>query len=72
MQPSARVFGAKATQWLAVLVGINVVLLVSQPLGSVAHLAGLAVGVVYGRWKAGSRAHADRIHQAQISPPPQS
>lgn len=50
MCPSARVFGGKATQWLAALVAINIVLLLSQPLGSVAHLVGIAVGLGYGRW----------------------
>ncbi|USQ75333.1 rhomboid family intramembrane serine protease [Ornithinimicrobium cryptoxanthini] len=50
LDPSARVFGGKATQWLGVLVAVNIAFLLSQPLGSVAHLAGLAVGVAYGRW----------------------
>lgn len=50
MRPSSKVFGGKATQWLAVLVGINIVFLLSQPLSSVAHLVGLAVGLLYGKW----------------------
>jgi membrane associated rhomboid family serine protease len=50
MRPSSRVFGGKAIQWLAALVAINIVLLLSQPLGSVAHLVGIAVGLGYGRW----------------------
>jgi membrane associated rhomboid family serine protease len=50
MHPSSRVFGGKATQWLAVLVAINIVFLLSLPLGSVAHLVGIAVGLAYGRW----------------------
>ncbi len=48
MRPSARVFGGKATQWLAVLVVINIVLLPTAPLSSVAHLTGVAVGSAYG------------------------
>lgn len=50
MRPSARVFGGKATQWLAALVVINIVFLLTQPLSSVAHLMGVAVGSAYGLW----------------------
>lgn len=49
-QSSARVLGGTATQWLAMLVGINVLFLATQPLSAVAHLAGVAVGAAYGRW----------------------
>ncbi|MCZ2860788.1 rhomboid family intramembrane serine protease [Blastococcus sp. VKM Ac-2987] len=59
MRPSSKVFGGTTTQWFAALVGINVVFLLTQPLGSVAHLVGLAVGAAYGRWlltRVGSRA----------------
>lgn len=57
-RPSARVLGGKASQWLAVLVGLNIVFLLTQPLGSVAHLAGLAVGVAFGRLIARGRLEA--------------
>lgn len=50
MRPSSRVLGGTAPQWLAALVGINIVFLFSLPLGSVAHLVGVAVGWAYGRW----------------------
>lgn len=49
MRPSSKVFGGTTTQWFAALVGVNVVFLLTQPLGSVAHLVGLAVGAAYGR-----------------------
>lgn len=48
MRPSSRILGGTATQWLAALVAINIVFLLSQPLSSVAHLTGVAVGVAYG------------------------
>lgn len=50
MRPRQRLFGGTTTQWFAALVAINIVFLLTQPLGSVAHLAGLAVGATYGRW----------------------
>ncbi|AWH96394.1 MULTISPECIES: rhomboid family intramembrane serine protease [Dietzia] len=50
MRPSSRIFGGTTTQWLAILVAINIVFLFSLPLGSVGHLVGIAVGWVYGRW----------------------
>lgn len=50
MDLSARILGGTAKQWLAMLVGINVVFLLTMPLGSVGHLTGLAVGAGYGRW----------------------
>jgi membrane associated rhomboid family serine protease len=49
-QPSERIFGGTPTQWLAMLVGINIVLLLTSPLSSAVHLVGLAVGFAYGRW----------------------
>jgi membrane associated rhomboid family serine protease len=48
MRPSSRILGGTATQWLVALVAINIVFLLSQPLSSVAHLTGVAVGVAYG------------------------
>lgn len=49
MRPSQRILGGKASQWIMILVVINIIFLLSQPLGSVAHLIGLGVGVLYGR-----------------------
>lgn len=60
--PSSRVFGGTATQWLAALVGISIAFFFSQPLGSVAHLTGLAVGVAYGRWVK-ALARSERVMQ---------
>lgn len=48
LRPSSRILGGTATQWLAALVAINIVFLLSQPLSSIAHLTGVAVGMVYG------------------------
>jgi membrane associated rhomboid family serine protease len=50
VRPVERVLGGTATQWFTILVAVNIVFLLSQPLGSVAHLTGLAVGAAYGRW----------------------
>ncbi len=49
MRPSERILGGKTSQWITALVAINIVFLLSQPLGSVAHLLGLGAGVLYGR-----------------------
>jgi membrane associated rhomboid family serine protease len=62
MDPSARIFGGTAKQWLAMLVGINIVFLLTLPLGSVGHLAGLAVGAAYG-W---------RLRRVRTGAPPRS
>lgn len=63
VRPSSRIFGGTTTQWLGILVAINIVLVFSLPLGSVGHLAGIAAGWAYGRWLGmrggqGSRARA--------------
>ena len=58
LRPSDRVLGGTATQWFSVLVAVNIVFLLSQPLGSVAHLTGLAVGAAYGR-RLGGRVRAE-------------
>lgn len=60
MRPRARIYRGQATQWLAVLVAVNVVFAFAQPLSSVAHLVGLAVGVMYGRrLRTGFHLHAE-------------
>jgi membrane associated rhomboid family serine protease len=50
IRPSSRLFGGTTTQWLGMLVAINIVFLFSLPLGSVGHLVGIGVGYAYGRW----------------------
>ncbi len=54
LRPDADVLRSKANTWMIVLVVINLVLMVptgfGTPLSSVAHLIGLAVGFLYGRW----------------------
>jgi membrane associated rhomboid family serine protease len=52
LRPDTIVLGSKARTWLVVLVAVNLVLMVPAdltPLSGVAHLAGLAVGLLYGR-----------------------
>jgi membrane associated rhomboid family serine protease len=52
LQPDAVVLRSKAKTWLIVLVVVNVVLMFPTdftPLSGAAHLAGLAVGFLYGR-----------------------
>lgn len=60
MRPSSRLFGGTTAQWWGALIAVNIVLLFSLPLGSMGHLAGLAVGWVYGRWiTVPTRPHAE-------------
>lgn len=62
MRPSSRLFGGTTTQWLGMLVAINIVFLFSLPLGSVGHLVGIAVGWAYGRLlTTRSRSHAEAM-----------
>ena len=62
MRPSSRLFGGTTSQWLGMLVAINIVFLFSLPLGSVGHLVGIAVGWAYGRWlRTRSRSHAEAM-----------
>ncbi len=53
LQPDATVLRSKAKTWLIALIVVNLALMVptsfSTPLSSVAHLAGLGVGFLYGR-----------------------
>jgi membrane associated rhomboid family serine protease len=48
LRPDTRVLAGRAQQWLIVFVVVNLVLLVPSPLGSAAHLAGIAVGAAAG------------------------
>lgn len=62
MRPSSRLFGGTTTQWLGALIAVNIVFLLSLPLGSVGHLLGIAVGWTYGRWlRTRSRSHAEEL-----------
>lgn len=49
MRPEAAVPGGKGKHYLIALLAFNVLLLPASPLSSLAHLAGLAVGLLYGR-----------------------